>query len=162
MRKEGRFQQVEGGGEKIFRYLHATLFLLSLRGSSKISFFWCILPTNTGCCEGNFVRIRTGLIKLYHLPTADATLELRQRAVTFFVKRVYIHPIRNKAELSLIIHEQDCIAVLSIKQCNSPETIYDLAIFEWQHRDPRLGWEAQRPSHPTLFPSSRVFPGKTF
>lgn len=75
-------------------------------------------------------RIRTGLIKLYHLPTADATLELRQRAVTFFVKRVYIHPIRNKAELSLIIHEQDCIAVLSIKQCNSPETIYDLAIFE--------------------------------
>lgn len=35
-RKEERFQQVEGGGEKIFRYLDVTLFLLSLRGSSKI------------------------------------------------------------------------------------------------------------------------------
>lgn len=27
---------MEGGGEKIFRYLDVTLFLLSLRGSSKI------------------------------------------------------------------------------------------------------------------------------
>lgn len=100
------------------------------------------------CSKGNF---RPGLIKLHHL-----ALELRQRAVTFFVKRVYIHPIRNKAEQWTLLNYPP-LRIASIKQSNSPETIYDSAIVEWQRRDPRLGWVARAI---TVFPSARVFSGE--
>lgn len=86
----------------------------------------------------------------------DTALELRQRAVTFFVKRVYIHPIRNKAEQRTLLNYPP-LRIASIKQSNSPETIYDSAIVEWQRRDPRLGWVARAI---TVFPSARVFSGE--